>query len=68
MTGPLAAAAVGNGALTSMPAAGTVSTELNNLIGVLCSGSSPCTSTARVQAVTSAACAAALGNAEVLIN
>ena len=68
VTGPLAAAAVGNGALTSMPAAGTVSTELNNLIGVLCSGSSPCTSTARVQAVTSAACAAALGNADVLIN
>ncbi len=68
VTGPLAAAAVGNGSLKSMPAAGTVSTELNNLIGVLCSGSSPCTSTARVQAVTSAACAAALGNADVLIN
>jgi hypothetical protein len=45
-----------------------VSNELNSLIGILCTGSSPCNSTARVMAVTSAACAAALGNADVMIN
>jgi len=58
----------GSGPLASQPAASTVSTELNNLIGILCSGSSPCTSAARVQAVTIAACAAALGNADVIID
>ena len=56
------------GGLASQPAASTVSTELNNLIGILCSGSAPCNSTARVSAVTVAACAAALGNADVLID
>jgi hypothetical protein len=64
----LAALAVGNGALTHQPAPSTVTTELTNLIGVLCSGSTPCTSTARVSAVTVGACAAALGNADVLID
>jgi hypothetical protein len=59
---------VGNGSLLAQPAASTVSNELNSLIGILCTGSSPCTSTARVMAVTSAACAAALGNADVMIN
>ena len=55
--------------LASQPAASTVSTELNNLIGILCTGSAPCSSTpGRVQAVTIAACAAALGNADVLID
>jgi len=68
VTGPLAALAVGNGSLLAQPAASTVSNELNSLIGILCTGSSPCTSTARVMAVTSAACAAALGNADVMIN
>jgi hypothetical protein len=64
---PLANLAVGGGSLTHQPAASTVSTELNNLVGVLCKGSTPCTSAARVQAVTIAACAAALGNADVVI-
>jgi len=64
---PLANMAVGGGSLTHQPAASTVSTELTNLVGILCGGSSPCTSTARVQAVTIAACAAALGNADVMI-
>jgi Concanavalin A-like lectin/glucanases superfamily len=54
--------------LASQPAASTVTTELNNLIGVLCTGSRPCNSTARVLAVTSAACAAAFGSADMSIN
>ena len=49
ITGPLAQLAVGGGSLASQPAAATVSTELNNLIGILCSGSAPCNNTARVQ-------------------
>jgi Concanavalin A-like lectin/glucanases superfamily len=67
VTNPLANLAVGGGSLTRQPAASTVSTELNNLVGILCSGSTKCTSAARVQAVTIAACAAALGNADVVI-
>jgi hypothetical protein len=54
--------------MLSQPAASTVTTELNKLIGVLCSGSSPCNNTARVLAVTSAACAAAFGSADMSIN
>jgi len=57
----------GSGPLASQPAASTVSTELNNLVGLLCT-STPCSSAARVQAVTIGACAAALGNADVLID
>ena len=64
----LAARVVGSGQFNSQPAASTVSSELNSLIGNLCSASSPCNNTARVMAVTSAACAAALGNADMLIN
>jgi len=67
ITGPLANLAVGGGSLTTQPAASTVSNELNNLIGILCGGSAPCNNASRVQAVTIAACAAALGNADVLI-
>ena len=63
----LAAKVLGTG-MASQPAASTVTTELNNLIGILCTGSSPCNSLARVQAVTSAACAAALGSADMSIN
>jgi concanavalin A-like lectin/glucanase superfamily protein len=53
--------------LTSQPAASTITTELNNLIGILCTGTSPCNNTARVLAVTSAACAAAYGSADMSI-
>jgi hypothetical protein len=53
--------------LVSQPAASTVTTELNNLIGILCTGSSPCNNTARVMAVASAACAAAFGSADMSI-
>jgi hypothetical protein len=67
VTSALAARVLGTG-LNSQPAASTVTTELNSLISKLCSGGSPCSSTARVLAVTSAACAAALGSADVLIN
>jgi hypothetical protein len=68
VTTPLANLAVGGGGLSSQPAASTVATELNNLVGILCGGASPCNSAARVQAVTVGVCAAALGNANVLIN
>jgi hypothetical protein len=64
----LAALSVGNGSLTHQPATATVTTELTNLVGTLCSGSTPCNSTARVSAVTVGACAAALGNADVMID
>jgi hypothetical protein len=64
----LAALSVGNGTLTHQPATGTVTTELTNLVGTLCSGSTPCNSAARVSAVTVGACAAALGNADVMID
>jgi hypothetical protein len=63
----LAAKVLGTG-MASQPIASTVTTELNNLIGILCNGSSPCTNTQRVMAVTSAACAAAFGSADMSIN
>jgi hypothetical protein len=62
----LAARVLGTG-LATQPAALTVTTELNSMIGKLCV-SSPCTSLQRVQAVAAAACAAALGSADMLIN
>jgi hypothetical protein len=75
VTGALAARVLGVN-LQSQPAASTMTGastgpgtgELDNLIGTLCSGKAPCTSTARVQAVTVAACAAAFGSADMLIN
>ncbi len=62
----LAARVLGTG-LASQPGPTTVTNELNNLIGALCS-TSACNNTARVMAVTSAACAAALGSSDMLIN
>ena len=53
-----------------MPAASTITGptgELDSLIANLCS-TTACNSLARVQAVTAAVCAAALGNANMLIN
>ncbi len=67
VTSRIASMVVGNGQFQHQPAASTVTGELGNLIGTLCSGSAPCTTTPRVLAVTSAACAAALGSADVLI-
>jgi hypothetical protein len=62
----LAARVLGSG-LSTQPAAGTVISELNALIGALCT-TTPCNTTARTLAVTSAACAAALGSSDMLIN
>jgi hypothetical protein len=62
----LAARVLGT-SLASQPAPSTVTNELNSMIGKLCT-SSPCTTPARVLAVTSAACAAALGSSDMLIN
>ncbi|HEY3658641.1 MAG TPA: LamG domain-containing protein [Steroidobacteraceae bacterium] len=62
----LAARVLGSG-LSTQPAASTVVNELNTLIGTLCT-TSPCNTTARTLAVTSAACAAALGSSDMLIN
>jgi hypothetical protein len=69
VTGPLAAKVLGNG-MKSQPASSTMTGptgELDSLIANLCS-TTACTTTARVQAVTAAACATAFGGAEMLIN
>ena len=76
VTGPLAARLLGSG-LKSQPAAstltgpyngpGTGTGELTNLIGELCT-TTACSTAARVQAVTAAACATAFGSADMLIN
>jgi len=66
ITSALAARVLGNGQLASSPAASTVTNELGNLINTLCS-TSACNNTARAQAVTAAACAAAFGSADMLI-
>jgi hypothetical protein len=69
VTGPLAARVLGTG-LTHQPAASTMAGaggELDNLITTLCN-TTACTTNARVQAVTAAACATAFGSANMLIN
>ncbi len=69
VTGPLAAKVLGSG-LNHSPAASTITGatgELDKLINNLCT-TTACTSAARVQAVTAAACATALGSADMLIN
>jgi hypothetical protein len=66
VTHPLTLKAVGTG-LNSQAPAGNVETELDNLVGKLCT-TTACNSTQRELAVTSAVCAAALGNANMLIN
>jgi len=63
----LAARVIGTGLTNTQPDPTTVSTELTKMIGKLCT-SSACTTLARVQAVTAAACAAALGSSDMLIN
>jgi hypothetical protein len=70
VTGPLAAKVLGNGALASQPAATTMTGaggELDKLITTLCT-TTACNTAARVRAVTAAACATALGSADMLIN
>ena len=51
----------------SQPAANTITTELGSLIGLLCSDND-CTTTKGTNAVAAAACAAAFGSADMLIN
>ncbi|HWJ34382.1 MAG TPA: LamG domain-containing protein [Steroidobacteraceae bacterium] len=69
VTSALAARVLGTG-LTAQPAASTMtgaSGELDQLIGTLCT-TTACNTSARVLAVTAAACAAALGSSDMLIN
>jgi hypothetical protein len=68
VTSDLAVMVLGNGQFPSQPAASSVTTELGNLIGILCTGSAPCNNTARVMAVTAAACGAVLGSADMEID
>jgi hypothetical protein len=66
VTSALAAKVLGNGQLAGAPAASSVTNELTSLINALCT-TSACNTTARAQAVTAAACAAAFGSADMLI-
>ena len=66
ITGPLTALAVGSGNV-STPQGTAVQAELVSLINNLCS-STGCGNATQVSAVTVGACAAALGNANVLID
>ncbi len=62
--------AIANKALSSgahQPSASTITTELGNLIGQLCTTNS-CTTQQGTNAVAAAACATAFGSADVLIN
>jgi hypothetical protein len=65
ITGPLTALAVGTTGTNAQRTA--VQTELGNLVTNLCT-SIPCNNPSRVSAVTVGVCAAALGNANVLID
>ena len=65
VTSALAARVLGTG-LSSQPAASTVTNELTTLINTLCTASA-CNSVPRVQAVATAACAAALGSSDMLV-
>jgi hypothetical protein len=66
VTSALAARVLGTSP-KSQPAASTVTTELTSLIGELC-GDNDCTTLAGTNAVAAAACATALGSADMLIN
>jgi Concanavalin A-like lectin/glucanases superfamily len=71
VTSALAARVLGTG-LSTQPLANTLtgaSGELDKMIVKLCTGTVPCANNvARVTSVTAAACAAALGSADMLIN
>jgi hypothetical protein len=67
ITGPLTALAVGSANVGSAQGM-AVQTELGSLVNTLCTGTLPCTNQSRVIPVTVGACAAALGNANVLID
>jgi hypothetical protein len=65
VTSALASRVLGT-APNSQPAASTITTELGSLIGQLCS-TNDCTQTKGTYAVAAAACATALGSADMLI-
>jgi hypothetical protein len=67
IAGPLTALAVGSAKVATAQGI-AVNTELGNLINTLCSTTSCSANPTRVSAVTVGACAAALGNANVLID
>jgi hypothetical protein len=69
VTGPLAARVLGSGLASAPPATSVTGStgELDKLITTLCS-TSACSTQARVQAVTAAACATAFGSADMMIN
>jgi len=71
VTSALAARVLGTGLITQ-PAASTltgVNGELDKMITKLCTGTAPCSgNVTRVTSVTAAACAAALGSADMMIN
>jgi hypothetical protein len=66
VTSALANRVLGTG-LSSQPSASSVTNELTSLIGKLCTTNS-CTSQQGTNAVAAAACATALGSADMLIN
>jgi hypothetical protein len=65
-TSALANRVLGTG-LNSQPAASSITNELSTLIGSLCSDND-CTTAAGTNAVAAAACATALGSADMMIN
>jgi hypothetical protein len=67
MSNALAARVLGTGLNNTQPLASTVTAELNSLVGRLCA-STACNSLPRVKSVAAAACAAALGSSDMLIN
>jgi hypothetical protein len=66
VTSALAAKVLGNSP-NSQPASATVTGELSSLVGTLCK-TNDCTSAKGTKAVAAAACATALGSADMLIN
>ena len=72
VTSALAARVLSSGLLATQPAGSTLTGangELDKMIVKLCTGSVPCANNvARTTSVTAAACAAALGSADMLIN
>jgi hypothetical protein len=67
VTSALAARVLGSTPMASAPPANSITTELTSLIGKLCATNS-CSTLAGTHAVAAAACATALGSADMLIN
>jgi hypothetical protein len=67
VTSALAARVLGSTPMASAPPASSITTELSSLIGKLCATNS-CSTLQGTYAVAAAACATALGSADMLIN